>query len=191
MARPLNTKKLMKQCRAIAAKQQEAAAPKPSQPEPPETIEDIKGVYIHMNPVELEQYLTEFLNTARDAKRRFEEATAAEQYPNSAIQDILHAAEFAPSTLGEKDVVALLNKYRTDRRTAKQELEVTELFQQWAEEHKTAINKLEQALGTIRKVLKRQPNDFYSYKTDAVAPQGSILKPDEPERGEQDGNNSL
>lgn len=183
MARPLNTKKLMKQCRQIAAEQQ--AKPTPA-PEPlPIPVEE-KEV-LPMTPVELEQYLTEFQVFARDANRRYEEAVALEQSPNSAIQDILHAAEFAPSILENVNLLSLLHKFRLDRRAAKQELEVTELFKNWATTHKTALDQLNQVIGEMRKVLRRQPNDFYSYKTDAVQPKGSILKPDE--KGEESNEN--
>jgi hypothetical protein len=139
-----------------------------------------------MSPTELEQYLTQFLQTARDANRRYEEAVALEQQPNSALQDILHAAEFAPSSLANCDIINLLHQYRTLRRTAKQELEVTQIFQQWAEEHKQALNKLENALGLMRKILRRQPNDFYIYKTNAVGVSGAPLIADEKGENNED-----
>lgn len=186
MGKPLNTKKLLNQCKKIAAKQEEEKKPKPV-PEEPFKVE-VKEEMISMTPVELEAYLTQFLQTARDAQRRYEEAVALELYPNEAIQDILHAAEFAPSTLEDVDVTAKLHEMRELRRTAKQELEITNLFQQWSEEHKTALNKLENTLGAIRKVLKWQPNAFYQYKTDIVGEKGRVLVVDEKPEIKEDNN---
>jgi hypothetical protein len=189
MARPLNTKRLLKQCQAISRQQKAAKEPKVVEPEP-EPIEQKEGR--PMTPAELEQYLTEFLQVARDAERRFNEAVAAEQYPNTAIQDILHAAEFAPSTIREMDIVGKLHTYRTQRRITKQELEVTEIWKAWADEHKTAINKLENVLGNMRKVLRRQPNDYYLYKTDAVSEPNKALVPDPiEEKGEPDESSEI
>lgn len=183
----LNTKKLMKQCRQIAAKQEEAKKPK-LEPEILFKVE-VKEEMAYMTPIELEAYLTQFLQTARDAQRRYEEAVALELYPNEAIQDILHAAEFAPSTLEGVDVTAKLHEMREMRRTAKQELEITDIFKQWADENKAAMNKLENVLGSIRKVLKWQPNAFYQYKTDIIGEKGRVLVVDEkPEIREEDNN---
>lgn len=184
----LNTKKLMKQCQKIAEQQKQDQQPKPIEAPVVPQIEYEEG--LHMTPVELEAYLTQFLQTARDAQRRYEEAVALELYPNEAIQDILHAAEFAPSTLEDIDIVGKLHEMREMRRTAKQELEITNLFQQWSEEHKTAINKLENTLGAIRKVLKWQPNAFYLYKTNEVGEKGRALVVDEkPEPVREEDNN--
>lgn len=140
-----------------------------------------------MSPVELEQYLTQFLNTARDAQRRYEEAVALELLPNESIQDILHAAEFAPSTLANVDVPKLLHDFRTNRRTAKQELEITGLFKAWSDENKAALNKLENVLGEIRKVLRWQTNPFYNWKTNTVGEKGKTLIVD-PKEGEDETN---
>lgn len=133
-----------------------------------------------MNAVELEQYLTQFLQQGRDAKRRYEEAVALEQYPNEATQDILHTIELAPRRLIGVDVARILHELRAQRREAKKELEVTDLFNKWATENKKALDTLEQVLGQMRKVLRRQPNDAYCYKTGIIAAKGSWLRA-EPE----------
>lgn len=52
-----------------------------------------------MKAAELEQFITQFFNICREAKADLERATEAEQYPNSAIQDLLHALELAPKQL--------------------------------------------------------------------------------------------
>lgn len=131
-----------------------------------------------MNAAELEQYLTQFLQQSRDAKRRFEEATALEQYPNDATQDILHAIELAPSKLEGVDVVRVLHDLRVARRDAKKELEVTQIFADWAAQNKKALDTLEQALGAMRKVLRRQPHDSYRYRTGIIGEQGNWLQAD-------------
>lgn len=133
-----------------------------------------------MNAAELEQYLTAFLQQSRDAKRRWEEATALEAYPNEATQDILHTIELAPHKLEGVDLVQLLHNLRMQRREAKKELEVTNLFYQWATENAKALNTLEQTLGAMRKVLRRQPQDAYRYKTGIIADKDSWLQT-EPE----------
>ena len=133
-----------------------------------------------MNAIELEQYLTAFLQQSRDAKRRWEEATALEAYPNEATQDILHTIELAPERMNGVDVVSVLHELRMQRREAKKELEVTNLFYQWATENAKALNTLEQTLGQMRKVLRRQPSDAYRYKTGIIADKDSWLQA-EPE----------
>lgn len=181
MAKPrrnLNTKKLMKQCQKIAASQKPKDEPKKevidmTLPEP---------VNAPMTPAEMERYLTDFLSFIKDADRRYNQAIADEQWPNSAIQDVLHAAEFAPSMIKNTNFLAeTLTALRQRRREAKKELEVTEVFKAWADENRTAINKLEQALGQVRKVLARQPNDMYCFKTDIFGTQGQYLQVDAPE----------
>lgn len=176
MAR-LNTKRLLRQCQAMAKKQKTAA--KQSEEISIKTNIDIKGEVERMTPNELEQYLTEFIKVIKDADRRFDEATRNEIYPNEAIQDILHTAEFAPSVLQSLDVVSELNKYRKMRRTAKQELEVMTVFKEWVDTNRTALNKLENLIGIMRKILQRQPNDYYIFKTDAVGEENKPLIIDE------------
>lgn len=131
-----------------------------------------------MNAVELERYLTQFLQTGRDAQFRFDEATALEQYPNDATQDILHIAELAPQNLEGKDIVAILHNLRVQRRDAKKELEVTTIWKEWTVKHKKALDDLEQTLGAMRKVLRRQPSDAYRYKSSIIGEKGEWLKPD-------------
>lgn len=138
-----------------------------------------------MNAAELTQYLTEFCNLAKDAKRRFEAATEEEARPNEATQDILHTAELDPSALNGVDVVALLHKLREERRIAKKELEVTEKFYNWATSNAKALNLLDQTLGEMRKVLRRQPSDMYRYKTDCIAEKDSFIFHKEPKAEEE------
>lgn len=178
---PLNTKKLLKQCQKMSEAQKVAALPK--QDFTPDPILIREEAPLNMTPVELEAYLTQFLQTARDAQRRYEEAVALEILPNESIQDLLHTAEFAPSLLKGYPLDETLHTLRAQRRTAKQELEVTDLFKAWSDENKAALNKLENLLGNIRKVLRRQPNDFYMYKTNIIGEKGKplIVDPKESE----------
>lgn len=135
-----------------------------------------------MNAAELEQYLTQFLQSCRDSKRRFEEATALEQYPNDATQDLLHAIELAPSQMEGVNLVRVIHDLRVQRRDAKKELEVTQIFFDWATQNKKAIDQLDNALGQMRKILRRQPHDAYRWRTSIIGEAGNWLQADpEPE----------
>lgn len=135
-----------------------------------------------MKAAELEQFIIQFFNICREAKADLEAATAAEQYPNSAIQDLLHALELAPKQLDAETVKWKLHELRVDRRGAKQELEVTTLWADWCDKNKKSLDTLQQVLGQMRKILRRQPNDFYVFKTDILGVKGEYLQVDkEPE----------
>ena len=135
-----------------------------------------------MKAAELEQFITQFFNICREAKADLEAATEAEQYPNSAIQDLLHALELAPKQLDAETVKGKLHDLRVDRRGAKQELEVTTLWADWCDKNKKSLDTLQQVLGQMRKILRRQPNDFYVFKTDVLGIKGeSLLADKEPE----------
>lgn len=135
-----------------------------------------------MKAAELEQFITQFFNICREAKSDLERATEAEQYPNSAIQDLLHALELAPKQLDAETVKWKLHELRVDRRGAKQELEVTSLWADWCDKNKKSLDTLQQVLGQMRKILRRQPNDFYVFKTDVLGIKGEYLQVDkEPE----------
>lgn len=135
-----------------------------------------------MKANELEQYLTNFLNLTREAKSDFAEVSDNETEVNQAIQDILHAIELAPSQLDPTTMFWKLHELRVDRRGAKQELEVTSLWADWCDKNKKSLDTLQQVLGQMRKILRRQPNDFYVFKTDILGIKGEYLQADqEPE----------
>lgn len=135
-----------------------------------------------MKANELEQYLTNFLNLTREAKSNFAEVSDNETEVNQAIQDILHAIELAPSQLDPTTMFWKLHELRVDRRGAKQELEVTSLWADWCDKNKKSLDTLQQVLGQMRKILRRQPNDFYVFKTDVLGIKGEYLQVDkEPE----------
>lgn len=135
-----------------------------------------------MRANELEQYLTNFLNLTREAKSDFAEVSDNETEVNQAIQDILHAIELAPSQLDPTTMFWKLHELRVDRRGAKQELEVTSLWADWCDKNKKSLDTLQQVLGQMRKILRRQPNDFYVFKTDILGIKGEYLQADqEPE----------
>ena len=114
-----------------------------------------------MKAAELEQFITQFFNICREAKSDLERATEAEQYPNSAIQDLLHALELAPKQL---------------------DAETVSLWADWCDKNKKSLDTLQQVLGQMRKILRRQPNDFYVFKTDILGIKGEYLQADqEPE----------
>lgn len=135
-----------------------------------------------MKANELEQYLTNFLNLTREAKSNFAEVSDNETEVNQAIQDLLHAIELAPSQLDPTTMFWKLHELRVDRRGAKQELEVTSLWADWCDKNKKSLDTLQQVLGQMRKILRRQPNDFYVFKTDILGIKGEYLQADkEPE----------
>lgn len=129
-----------------------------------------------MTANELERYLSAFLIQCRAAKHQHEQAVAAEQAPNDAIQDILHVAEFSPALLDPAHLPTLLHELRHQRRETKKELEVSQIFYSWTEENKKSIDKLDQVLGAMRKVLRRQPTDMYRYKSDVIGEKDSWLQ---------------
>lgn len=131
-----------------------------------------------MHAAELERYLTEFLGHSRNAKTRFEKAVEEEQFPNDATQDLLHVIELAPSQLKDVDIVKVLHELRVARRDTKRELEVTRIYADWATQNKKALDTLEQCLGQMRKILRRQPNDAYRYKTGVIGEKGAWLVAD-------------
>lgn len=132
-----------------------------------------------MKANELEQYLTNFLNLTREAKSNFAEVSDNETEVNQAIQDILHAIELAPSQLDPTTMFWKLHELRVDRRGAKQELEVTSLWADWCDKNKKSLDTLQQVLGQMRKILRRQPNDFYVFKTDILGIKGEYLQADQ------------
>lgn len=184
MAR-LNTKRMMN-ILASDKKKMEAAEIAKTAPPTPELKEATPMMNLDMKPHELEQWLTDFLQIARDADRRYQAAVAAEEHPNSAIQDILHAAELAPSMLDPEETLRQLTALRRSRRALKQELEVTDLWKEWATANKPALDKLTTLLGNIRKVMNRQPNDAYRFKTGVIGIQGEFMQTDPKEDNNED-----
>jgi len=188
----LDTKKLMRQCRKIAADQKAGDGAKKFAEEviqifeiSPDTGKEIED----MDARAFEQYLTEFLQVMRESNKRYDVAVLAEAEPNMATQDILHAIELAPSTVDFASIIPLLHKLRTDRRVTKKELEVTTRIKEWYNKNEKCINELQNVLGDIRKILDRQPNDIYSWKTNVIGEKGQWLTADvveeEPVSGEQ------
>lgn len=132
-----------------------------------------------MKVQELETYLTQFLSIARQAEADFITATADEQYFEDAAQDLLHVAELAPSVLSETELVITLHRIRTERRDAKKELEGARIWKEWAIENKKSLDKLEQILGALRKVVRRQATSTYRFKTDVIGVKNEYLKTDD------------
>lgn len=138
-----------------------------------------------MKAVELERLITNFFQAARAAEADLQEATAHEQYTNDATQDLLHTVELAPKQIDAETLKWKLHELRVERRAAKQELEVANIWDQWARENKKALDVLNNRLGVIRKIIRRQPNDFYCYKTDILDSRGDYLQADKEEEPEQ------
>ena len=128
-----------------------------------------------MTPTELVEALSAFVTLAKEADAAYKAAVAKEQQNNDATQDILHIAELAPEVFQETDLLPVLHQLRVDRREAKKELEVTDLFAQWAEKNKKAIDVLSNQIGQMKRVLARQPRDMYCLKTDVAGRKGDWI----------------
>lgn len=128
---------------------------------------------------ELLQELERFNKFIKEASKRLEYAIEAEQYPNNAIQDILHVIELAPSKIERSDIVELLHNCRDMRRTAKDELEVAELWANYVKSNADTFRLLDNLIGSIRKVIERQPTRMYNFKTNIIGEQGTWLEKEE------------
>lgn len=133
-----------------------------------------------MTPAELVEALDTFVKLAREAESAHAWAVQKEQENNDATQDILHIAELAPERFAETDLLSVLHQLRVDRRDAKKELEVTDIFNQWASQNKKAIDVLSQKVGQMKKILARQPRDMYCLKTDVAGKKGDWITHVEP-----------
>ena len=127
------------------------------------------------NAVALERELTHFLSVLRDASSRHKRAAEAEQFYSDHLQDYLHTFEFNPELLDSSTIIPSLHKARVERRLAKRELEVAEIFAKWATTHDSAIKQLEQTLGQIRKALQAQSLSYYVFKTSEIGEKGQQL----------------
>lgn len=134
-----------------------------------------------MTPNELVTALQAFVELARSAETAHARAVEQEQENNDATQDVLHIAELAPERFAETDLLTTLHQLRIDRREAKKELEVTDIFNQWAQQNKKAIDVLSQKVGQMKKVLARQPRDMYCLKTNVAGEKGEWITHVEPE----------
>lgn len=128
-----------------------------------------------MTPQELVDALSAFLELARSAESAHASAVEREKENNDATQDILHIAELAPEIFAETNLLATLHTLRMDRREAKKELEVTDLFAKWAVANKKAIDVLSNQVGAMKKVLARQPRDMYCLKTNVAGRKGDWI----------------
>ena len=126
-----------------------------------------------MTPAELIESLTTFVEIAKNAEAAHARAVQQEQANNDATQDVLHIAELTPERFAETDLLAVLHKLRVDRREAKKELEVTDIFAQWTTANTKAINVLSNKIGEMKKILARQPRAMYCLKTDVAGEKGS------------------
>lgn len=128
-----------------------------------------------MTPTELVEALSAFVTLAKEADAAYKDAVAKEQRNNDATQDILHIAELAPEVFQETDLLPVLHQLRVDRRDAKKELEVTDLFAQWAEKNKKSIDVLSNQIGQMKRIIARQPRDMYCLKTDVAGRKGDWI----------------
>lgn len=139
-----------------------------------------------MTPQELVDAIAAFCDLARSAEYAHARAVEREQENNDATQDILHIAELAPEIFAETNLLATLHTLRVDRRDAKKELEVTDVFAKWAVANKKAIDTLSNQLGVMRKIIQRQPRDMYCLKTNVAGKKGDWISHTERPDGEED-----
>lgn len=139
-----------------------------------------------MTPQELVDALAAFCDLARSAEAAHASAVEREQENNDATQDILHIAELAPERFAETNLLATLHTLRIDRREAKKELEVTDVFAKWAVANKKAIDTLSNQLGVMRKIIARQPRDMYCLKTNVAGKKGDWITHTERPDGDED-----
>lgn len=128
-----------------------------------------------MDTREFVNALAAFVELAEDAEAAHARAVEQEQANNDATQDILHVAELQPERFAETNLLETLHKLRVDRREAKKELEVTDIFANWAKQNRKAINVLAQNVGAMKKVLARQPLAMYCLKTNIAGDKGSWI----------------
>ena len=128
-----------------------------------------------MKAAELEQAVSSFFENVKDAAYNFSVAQTQEQELEDMTQDLLHTAELQPELLDSVDLVELLHSIREKRREAKMELEVARIFFNYVQSNQAVLNKLQNELGQMRKVLKRQALDTYRYKTDVLHTKDSFL----------------
>lgn len=127
-----------------------------------------------------EQNLTSFLSFLREAESNYNAALEKEEEANQKTQDILHACELCPELLLNKNVVDLLHRVRKERRAAKKELTITEIFWQWTKANPKVFNTLSQKLGDIRREIRRQPSLQYRMKTSIISKKNDwIMREDE------------
>ncbi len=128
-----------------------------------------------MTPTELVEALSAFVVLAKDAASAHSAAVDKEKMNNDATQDILHIAELAPEYFEEVNLLPVLHQLRIDRREAKKELEVTDIFAQWAQQNKKAIDVLSNQIGQMKKIIARQPRDMYCLRTDIAGRKGEWI----------------
>lgn len=140
-----------------------------------------------MTPSELVEALSTFVAIAKAAESAHEDAVLREKENNDATQDVLHIAELAPEVFAETNLLATLHQLRVDRRDAKKELEVTDLFAKWAASNKKAIDVLSNQIGQMKKILARQPRDMYCLRTNVAGRKGDWITHVEPADTDDDG----
>lgn len=128
-----------------------------------------------MTPTELVEALSAFVELAKSAEAAHSAAVEREQENNDATQDILHIAELAPERFAETDLLSVLHQLRIDRRDAKKELEVTDIFAKWAAQNKKAVDVLSNQIGAMKKIIARQPRDMYCLKTNVAGRKGDWI----------------
>ena len=110
-----------------------------------------------------------FLSMVRDAQEEYHSAYEQVERCERKMQDIEHYLEFNILSHHQKAKVAgEMQRVRQIRRDAKNRWERLRLVNQFAEEHKPYIGKLQKLLGEMRKIERNQENRYYLPKTTDV-----------------------
>lgn len=125
--------------------------------------------------------IEKFLGFVTEAATRQKAAEEAEQYPNDALQDLYHCVELTPEKVANIDIGEVLNHLRELRRTAKDELEISNLWKEFVEKNRNTLNQLRQLLGQMRCILERQPTRMYCFRTNVFGDKGSWMQKTEVE----------
>ncbi len=128
------------------------------------------------------EVLKAFLDDIRDADMELKIALADEAETNSQTQDILHAIELDQCNLRRSAaLIKTLSGVRKKRRAAKEAIEQLTPVVEWSQGDSSAIKRLEQLLGNLRKIERLQEGRSYSPRTDVLKSGNLLLKEDSAE----------
>lgn len=155
MYKPLNTEKLLQQCRNIRAKQ---------------LTKDAK-------PKNFATYnlVDSFAEAAHRVEDEWEELTEAAEDIEKRIQDVLHELELQDDAnfveLGKQ-----LQTLRRERREVSDTKEILEPFKDWCSKNFEARSALSIVRNEMKKTLNNQATRLYTYKSDEVGTSGTFLQ---------------
>lgn len=106
--------------------------------------------------------VSEFLNLLEEINKFLPVYTDFLDKEDKLCQDLLHTLELEKTTYNERAKIATkLVTNRKDRRYFKDNVQIMQDLNEWTVNHKPAIEKLKQVLGSIRKIEKYHKNREY------------------------------